>query len=52
MRIFDPNNHRLLKGETKNLSQQRGNREIPLPLRRQIRRGVKSVGGDRQQGSV
>ena len=52
MRICEHNDHRPRKRETKNLSQQRGNREIPLSLWRQVWQRVKSVCGDRQQGSV
>jgi hypothetical protein len=37
VRILEYNNRRPRKGETKTLSEQCGNCEIPLPLRRQIR---------------
>jgi hypothetical protein len=51
MRICEFNYHRPRKREAKNPSEQRGNREIPLSLWRQISQTAKSVCGDRQQGS-
>src|SRR5262249_10768827 len=51
MCIREFNYHRPRKREAKNLSEQRGNREIPLSLWRQISQTTKSVSGHRQQGS-
>jgi hypothetical protein len=51
MRICKFNYHRPRKREAKNVSEQCGDREIPLSLWRQISQTAKFVCGDRQQGS-
>ena len=47
--IFEDKQHRMLAGQRKKLVKQRRQNPLPLLLRRQVRRTVRSRGVDRQQ---